>query len=122
MLSAPVTSKECGDGIEPAKGLAWGYSCMQGWRVGMEDAHLALGGLEGDWEETALFGVMDGHGGQHVALFCQKYLPSAISSGPVKDPETALTSAFHHMDELLSDPEYLGELQSLSSSSMSPIS
>lgn len=33
---------------------------MQGWRKGMEDAHMAVLNFEGD---MSLFGVFDGHGG-----------------------------------------------------------
>eukprot|EP00747_Dinoflagellata_sp_TGD_P164784 gnl/TRDRNA2_/TRDRNA2_185187_c0_seq1.p1 gnl/TRDRNA2_/TRDRNA2_185187_c0~~gnl/TRDRNA2_/TRDRNA2_185187_c0_seq1.p1 ORF type:complete len:360 (-),score=58.57 gnl/TRDRNA2_/TRDRNA2_185187_c0_seq1:92-1171(-) len=117
MLSAPVTAKESGDGAAPDKGIAWGFSCMQGWRVNMEDAHLAIGSLEGNgWGDTALFGVMDGHGGEQVARFCQVHLPEAIALGSCKDVKTALTNAYHRMDEMLSDPACLEELRSLSSS------
>jgi serine/threonine protein phosphatase PrpC len=35
-------------------------SGMQGWRVNMEDAHIAKADLN---DECSLFGVFDGHGG-----------------------------------------------------------
>lgn len=35
---------------------------VQGWRLSMEDAHLALTGFDGD-PNAALFAVFDGHGG-----------------------------------------------------------
>lgn len=47
------------------------YSCgnMQGWRLNMEDAHVAASTFMGSDEKT-LFGVFDGHGGREVAVFC----------------------------------------------------
>mmetsp|Transcript_1666 Transcript_1666/g.5689 ORF Transcript_1666/g.5689 Transcript_1666/m.5689 type:complete len:357 (+) Transcript_1666:167-1237(+) len=101
-MPAPVTTKDSGDGSDRRKGLVWGYSCMQGWRVRMEDAHFAVPELEGEgWTGTAAFGVMDGHGGSAVARFCERNLPSEIAKGPSKDTRGALISAFHRMDELL---------------------
>lgn len=44
----------------------------------MEDFHFAVHSLGGDWSDTAAFGVLDGHGGREVALFCQQRLPAAI--------------------------------------------
>lgn len=114
VLSAPVTTKDSGGGIAPEKGLAWGYSGMQGWRVSMEDAHLAVPQLEGEaWQGIALFSVMDGHGGEHVAHFCQKYMPDEIVKGSSKDVCGSLISAFHRMDEMLADPDRLEELRSM---------
>lgn len=46
---------------------------MQGWRLNMEDAHVANCNFLNS-SEKALFGVFDGHGGREVAVFCnQKY-------------------------------------------------
>jgi len=118
MLPAPVTTKESGSGWAPEKGLSWGHSCMQGWRVNMEDAHLAMGELPAqDWQHVALFGVMDGHGGEHVAHFCERHLPTEIAKGPSQDVGGALISAFHKMDEMLCEPERLEELKSLANPS-----
>eukprot|EP00811_Abedinium_folium_P034344 NODE_7232_length_1598_cov_3.278042.p2 GENE.NODE_7232_length_1598_cov_3.278042~~NODE_7232_length_1598_cov_3.278042.p2 ORF type:complete len:403 (+),score=118.84 NODE_7232_length_1598_cov_3.278042:102-1310(+) len=113
--ASPVTAKESCDGSAPEKGLAWGVSCMQGWRATMEDAHIVLPRLEGEgWGETALFGVMDGHGGDHVALFCKRHLPVEVAKGPSRDVAAALVTAFHRMDELLREPARHRELCSLS--------
>lgn len=104
ILTTPVTAKDSGDGAAPAKGLRWGYSCMQGWRVSMEDAHFALASLPGEgWQDVAAFAVMDGHGGKEVAQFCEEQLPSHICKGPRHDPRSALVDAFHAMDEMLGD-------------------
>lgn len=101
VLAQPVTDKESGDGTAPAKGLAWGYSCMQGWRILMEDAHFAMAELPGV-PEFAAFGVMDGHGGDIVARFCKEHLPAEIGSGySSKDVSGTLVNAFHRMDEML---------------------
>jgi len=114
VLQAPVTTKDSGHGIAEEKRLAWGYSGMQGWRVSMEDAHLAVPSLEGEgWQRMALFGVMDGHGGEAVALYCEKHLPSAIVRGSSQDVGGALISAFHKIDEQLADPDSFEELHAL---------
>lgn len=74
----PVTSKQSHDGQSQSLQLRWGCSSMQGWRPYMEDFHFAMHSLGGDWSDTAAFGVLDGHGGREVALFCQQRLPTAI--------------------------------------------
>eukprot|EP00438_Fugacium_kawagutii_P017831 Skav201720 [mRNA] locus=scaffold311:509192:521642:- [translate_table: standard] len=69
-------------------GIEWGYSAMQGWRERMEDAHLAIGSLPSTssrWRETSLFAVMDGHGGEQVAQFCRRHLPSELGFSRVQD-------------------------------------
>eukprot|EP00931_Biecheleriopsis_adriatica_P030143 TRINITY_DN17789_c0_g1_i1.p1 TRINITY_DN17789_c0_g1~~TRINITY_DN17789_c0_g1_i1.p1 ORF type:complete len:363 (-),score=77.90 TRINITY_DN17789_c0_g1_i1:40-1128(-) len=101
---SPVKDKDSGDGSAESKQLEWGYSCMQGWRPRMEDAHFALPSLNNeDWARTAAFGVLDGHGGREVAYFCEQQLPSAIASASSSDPKGALIAAFQKMDELLFD-------------------
>lgn len=50
---------------------------MQGWRINMEDAHIASLKFE---ENGNLFGVFDGHGGQEVALYTQKYLEELVKA------------------------------------------
>jgi len=111
VLAAPVTTKESGNGSLQAKGLVWGHSCMQGWRVQMEDAHFALPSLDGEgWADTAAFGVMDGHGGKEVARFCERFLPGEISKGSSSDMRSSLVSAFHRMDEMLLDEDQSSEI------------
>mmetsp|Transcript_95417 Transcript_95417/g.269628 ORF Transcript_95417/g.269628 Transcript_95417/m.269628 type:complete len:404 (+) Transcript_95417:46-1257(+) len=119
----PSTHKSSGNGSAKSQGIAWGFSSMRGWRATMEDAHLALpslgrfaeaGSNANGWDATALFGVMDGHGGAQVARFCEQHLPFSISQGRGDDVAGALAAAFMHMDELLSDPTYLSELRAFS--------
>jgi protein phosphatase 1G len=63
--------------------------------------------------------VLDGHGGEQVARFCERHLPSEIAGRPNEDMETALVNAFHRMDELLVSPDGHQELQALSHSALS---
>jgi len=101
----PVTTKDSGDGVFVPLGLRWGFSGMQGWRKHMEDAHLAMPSLNGPgWGDTALFGVMDGHGGAQVAEFCEKHLPAEIASGSCDDIAGSMYTAFLRMDEMLLEP------------------
>lgn len=125
-LSAAITDKE--SSCEAAAGplqLAWAATCMQGWRTGMEDAHICMPTVmphqNGPWSRAALFGVLDGHGGEQVAKFSSSHLPEIISKQPLKpgkqtsqgDLEVALRSAFHAIDDMLRDSKYAEELQSL---------
>jgi len=122
LLSGPVTDKESGDGVFPETGLAWGFSGMQGWRDRMEDSHIAIpsigavasGSVASDWNDTALYAVMDGHGGEHVARYCERYLPQELAKLSSKDMGASLVQAFHRMDEMLLDPANLSDLQSFS--------
>lgn len=124
IASGPVTYKTSGNGDSQQLGITWGYSDMQGWRDRMEDAHLAIAslgrtemghpGYPSAWDQTAVFAVMDGHGGEHVAHFCERYLPMEIAKGNPQDVGAALVNAFHRMDEMLADPANLGELQTMS--------
>jgi len=43
---------------------------MQGWRLNMEDSHIANPNFA---QGQALFGVFDGHGGQEVARFTEAH-------------------------------------------------
>ena len=79
----PETSKSSESGLDcgPLQ-LTWAACGMQGWRVGMEDAHIALPvtlprrpSAAAPWTRTALFGVLDGHGGAEVARFSSDRLP-----------------------------------------------
>lgn len=110
------------------RGLSWGFSCMQGWRDNMEDVHVAVPSLAAvasnastasGWSGTSLFAVMDGHGGDQVARFCEHRLPAEIANGSSGDITAALVDAFHRMDELLHDPANLTALR-MATATMSP--
>lgn len=60
---------------------------MQGWRISMEDAHIAiLDLLQGTPEakdhsqKLSFFGVFDGHGGDKVALYTGEHIHNIISN------------------------------------------
>jgi serine/threonine protein phosphatase PrpC len=74
----------------------------------MEDAHLATGsfiGGEGNWHDTALFGVFDGHGGAQVAQFCSNHLPDVLRHRAASDAPASLRDTFLHMDKMLAGEE-----------------
>ncbi|CEG35312.1 protein phosphatase [Plasmopara halstedii] len=64
-LTTPITEKDT-DGGE-GNGLFFGLATMQGWRTGMEDAHVAQINPEGLPQGCSLFAVFDGHGGRLAA-------------------------------------------------------
>eukprot|EP00929_Paragymnodinium_shiwhaense_P087067 TRINITY_DN47376_c0_g2_i2.p1 TRINITY_DN47376_c0_g2~~TRINITY_DN47376_c0_g2_i2.p1 ORF type:complete len:462 (+),score=140.73 TRINITY_DN47376_c0_g2_i2:74-1459(+) len=98
-----------------AEGLAWAASAMRGWRVSMEDVHIAMpfGYLGGSWRDAALFGVLDGHGGEQVARFVARHLPGVLAEFPSENPEESLANALGRMDELLRLPSAAKELREL---------
>jgi len=110
-LSEPITSKEtnkCENNI-----LKVGSSCMQGWRINMEDAHTHILNLELD-HSAAFFAVYDGHGGARVAEYAGSNLHNKIASHPVyKDGniEEAIKKSFLAIDQdMLNDEEMKDEL------------
>ena len=44
---------------------------MQGWRIGMEDAHVCQEINLHDGSKGMICGVFDGHGGKEVAMYAQ---------------------------------------------------
>uniref|UniRef100_A0A3Q4BJP3 Protein phosphatase 1G n=1 Tax=Mola mola TaxID=94237 RepID=A0A3Q4BJP3_MOLML len=107
-LSQPNTTKTSSDGGNG--NISYGFSAMQGWRVSMEDAHNCI--LEFD-EETSMFAVYDGHGGEEVALYCSKYLPDIIKEQKTyKDGklQKALEDAFLAIDSRMTTEEVIREL------------
>lgn len=97
ILSQPVTEKHSEQGGNAR--MAYGLSCMQGWRINMEDAHATIlkmadikregeGGDEaseaaeaaGADDATAFFGVYDGHGGEKAAIFTGQRLHGIIKA------------------------------------------
>jgi len=88
-LEAPVTDKHTHSGS--ANGLQYAVSSMQGWRVGMEDAHIAAGALE-DAPDIAFFAVFDGHGGDLVAnISKEKLLPAVFRTEALRSGNRAPT-------------------------------
>ncbi|XP_051507009.1 protein phosphatase 1G-like isoform X1 [Myxocyprinus asiaticus] len=107
-LSQPNTEKSTADGGN--KNMSYGFAAMQGWRVSMEDAHNCIPELD---DETAMFAVYDGHGGEEVALYCSKYLPDIIKEQKTyKDGklQKALEDAFLAIDGRITTEEVIKEL------------
>ncbi len=78
-LDKPITEKESGSGSGTIGGekISYGVSCMQGWRVEMEDAHAHV--ISND---LGFFGVFDGHGGSMVSKHSAAKLLEKMSSLP----------------------------------------
>jgi len=103
LLPKPETSKHAEDGSGPSGKLAFGVSAMQGWRRGMEDAHLAMPEFDSD-RRLALFGVFDGHGGAAVAKIAAEHFPSTLRSLPSFQEgryADALKEAYLQLDQFL---------------------
>ncbi|CAH8490267.1 unnamed protein product [Heterobilharzia americana] len=75
-LDKPKTEKvvDMGQG----NGLRYAISSMQGWRVEMEDAHVAKSELPVPFQYWSYFGVFDGHAGSRVSELCAARLLDAI--------------------------------------------
>eukprot|EP00913_Durusdinium_trenchii_P035827 g33526.t1 len=132
-----ANTKKCSEsGVEcgPLR-LTWVASAMQGWRMGMEDAHIALPvtlarrpSAAAPWTKTALFGVLDGHGGAQVARFSSDHLPQELRKFPLSGDlqakngqmEEALKGAFHKIDELLRSGHFAAEVCALSNPPKEP--
>ncbi|CAH1776587.1 unnamed protein product [Owenia fusiformis] len=109
-LSEPVTAKEtssCGNTQYKV-----GSSCMQGWRINMEDAHVHLLSLQQD-KDASFFGVFDGHGGPKVAQYAGTHLHKKIANHSLytQNLPEALRLGFLELDEdMLKDAEMKDEL------------
>jgi protein phosphatase 1G len=99
--------------------MAYGAGDMQGWRRGMEDAHITiLDVMEGAEEmphdkNISVFGVFDGHGGKEVAKYAAKYFKPILLSTPEfqnGEFDKALTATFLGIDKTLFDPQSEPEL------------
>jgi len=97
-LSEPVTTKDTACCANASYRV--GSSCMQGWRVDMEDAHTHILSLPDD-PQAAFFAVYDGHGGASVAKYAGKHLHKFITKRPEyrdNSIEVALKKAFLDFD------------------------
>ncbi|GIX73428.1 probable protein phosphatase 2C T23F11.1 [Caerostris darwini] len=110
-LSEPVTAKETSSCANDF--VKVGASCMQGWRINMEDAHTHLLSLAED-KEASFFAVYDGHGGAKVAEYAGNNLHKKIVSHPsYKKGEVvdAIKSSFLEVDaDMLKDENMRDEL------------
>ncbi|CAL1266500.1 unnamed protein product [Larinioides sclopetarius] len=110
-LSEPVTAKETSSCANDF--VKVGASCMQGWRINMEDAHTHLLSLADD-KEACFFAVYDGHGGAKVAEYAGNNLHKKIVSHPAYkkgDIVEAIKQSFLEVDaDMLKDENMRDEL------------
>lgn len=102
-LTKPITEKNATDGKNDK--FIYGACSMQGWRKSNEDAHihnLDLG------DGNSLFAVFDGHGGEQVAMFCERHMPPMLMNNDEykkKNFSRALEETFVEIDYLLINEE-----------------
>ncbi|KAI8075133.1 phosphatase 2C-like domain-containing protein [Gongronella butleri] len=99
-LSEPIVDKT--SSTDNSDKFLYAVSCMQGWRLTMEDAHATV--LTLDDTEASFFGVYDGHGGSTVAEYTGQHLHNKIRQSAFfdkKEYRAALKDAFLSMDEEL---------------------
>ncbi|CAB3402543.1 unnamed protein product [Caenorhabditis bovis] len=104
-LSEPITKKESASCAN--ENYLVGSSCMQGWRVDMEDAHTHLLSLPDD-PACAFFAVYDGHGGSRVSQCAGINLHKKIVSRPEfakGDLKTAIERGFLDLDDQMRNDE-----------------
>lgn len=104
ILSNPVIDKETESGSD--KWTAYAVCAMQGWRMSMEDTHIAQLNLNADESSghVALYSVFDGHGGSYVANFCGERMEKIVKSQKsyeTGDLAQVLTDAYLAADEQL---------------------
>uniref|UniRef100_A0AC35UD97 PPM-type phosphatase domain-containing protein n=1 Tax=Rhabditophanes sp. KR3021 TaxID=114890 RepID=A0AC35UD97_9BILA len=103
-LSEPVTIKDT-NSIQNDNYIV-GSSCMQGWRIEMEDGHTHL--LDND--NGAFFGVYDGHGGASVSQFASLHLHKRImDNDKFKEGkiEEAIVEGYLAMDRQMLDDDVM---------------
>lgn len=103
ILSQPETEKHSEKDADSH--LAYGLSCMQGWRINMEDAHATILNL-GTEGHVAFFGVYDGHGGEKLAIFTGQRLHELVAATDAfkaKDYVAALKDGFLLCDQAILD-------------------
>lgn len=92
--------------------LIFWKSEMQGWRITMEDSFVADLTYA---EDSSLFCIFDGHGGDEVARFCASHFPVEFKLNKQfasKNYKSALTETFLKMDEMLQTENGIKELLS----------
>mmetsp|Transcript_10982 Transcript_10982/g.20715 ORF Transcript_10982/g.20715 Transcript_10982/m.20715 type:complete len:386 (+) Transcript_10982:276-1433(+) len=112
-MSAPITDKHGEEGENSF--FEYGVSSMQGWRIDMEDAHLACVDAEVS-NLTGIYGVFDGHGGREVAKFCANHMLEVWKSTQwfqKGNIAKSLAEAFLSMDVLLTKEASSVELNEL---------
>ncbi|ESN94860.1 hypothetical protein HELRODRAFT_157743 [Helobdella robusta] len=80
-LDKPITDKYSEEGADMENGIRFGLCCMQGWRMEMEDAHIAATHIP-ELPGWSFFAILDGHAGSFVSENSAKLLLTAILSTP----------------------------------------
>jgi len=112
-LASPNREKHSVD--EASGKMKYAASSMQGWRVNMEDAHIAKFNIA---PEVSIFGVFDGHGGKEVARYVERhFIEELLKNQSFKNGDygASLTENFLKMDELLQTTEGRKELAAIKS-------
>ncbi|KAJ9469636.1 Protein phosphatase 2C-like protein 2 [Diplonema papillatum] len=102
LLPSPITKKDVENVYDSE--VTVGACHMQGWRRGMEDAHVALLNMSDKYHDYKFFGVFDGHSGPAVATVVSQLLHGQVLASPhfeAKEYEKALTEAFVSTDYLI---------------------
>lgn len=106
-LSEPITTKETF--LALTNNYVVGSSCMQGWRVSMEDAHSVILSIPED-RSAAYFGVFDGHGGSSISNYASRHLHKYIVSNPSYiegDIKGSIEEAFNELDTFMQNDQQL---------------
>lgn len=114
-LEKPITQKDTHVGQTTLAGhiIKYGLSGMQGWRLEMEDAHVAVNELGG--KDISMFSVFDGHAGKNAALHSAEHMPELVCGqdsfeDAISSPDAlgeALAEAYFDMDEdMLTVPKF----------------
>lgn len=95
--------------------LKYAAGSMQGWRLNMEDAHVANSKFNNN-DNEALFGVFDGHGGREVAVFSNAHYEEILKKefkSKDKDVREGLRVSFLNVDVEIKTPQGQNELGNL---------
>lgn len=85
---------------------------MQGWRINMEDAHIADVSFDKE-KDIYLFAVFDGHGGREVAEYSKAHFGKVLSTSHQYKEEAytdSLRAAFYKIDDLVGSESGKDEL------------
>ena len=83
------------------KNFKYGICSMQGWRLEMEDKHLAIPNF---YKDFSLFAIFDGHGSDETSKFCEKNFPQILKENKnFKDNKIkkGLEESFLELDNIL---------------------
>ncbi|CAI5453039.1 unnamed protein product [Caenorhabditis angaria] len=99
-LDKPKTEKSSENG--EGNGIKFGVSSMQGWRIGMEDAHITETKMaeHAPFDSWSFFAVFDGHAGSQIAEQASKQIVKNLLA----------TEQFTELTKLMEDANCGGEL------------